>query len=99
MISLDYSGPGTRWVRDFIIPKRRQGLYLVVLSGIYIGNWVVICYRSHHLQELETSVDDFLASVVKDVTPLKFNMIRYPKYIGIVEKIYICPNLHFWYLC
>ena len=30
--------------RDYITPKRRQYIYLVVLSGIFPANWVIIYY-------------------------------------------------------
>ena len=51
--------------RDYIIPKRRQGLYLVVLSGIFPANWVIICYRSHHLQEPENSIESLAVCLLE----------------------------------
>ena len=42
--------------RDYVTPKRREGLHLVYKRK-KTANWVIICYRSHLLPEPETSVD------------------------------------------
>ncbi len=43
--------------RDYITPKRRQELFLVILSGKETANWVIICSRSHLFPEPEKSGD------------------------------------------
>ena len=43
--------------REYIFPKLRQGLYLVIFA-VSTANWVIILYATYHLlQEPETSVD------------------------------------------